>query len=207
MADKRITGNQLNALWSVGAQQSRYSEWGNWYSKLTKFPGALFDSKGFILFRNEEDYLNCPALEIRKQVNVTNGISSIAGYVHVLDTPIEVVGIEGAEKIRIHRFKERNRALVIEKRQSSEPECEVCSFNFLEFYGIDYCEVHHLAPLASLTEETQTRLSDLAILCANCHRAVHSTYPPLSLDQLLDLIVGSSSAKAESSSGSAPNQS
>ena len=38
--------------------------------------------------------------------------------------------------------------------------------------GKDYVEVHHLTPL-HVSGETTTKPSDLAILCANCHRMVH----------------------------------
>lgn len=44
-------------------------------------------------------------------------------------------------------------------------------------------DVHHLIALASGTVR-QTRLEDLAVLCANCHRLAHSVEPPLSLAAL-----------------------
>lgn len=57
--------------------------------------------------------------------------------------------------------------------------CEVCCFNFGKTYGErgqDYIEVHHVLPL-SISGETLTRLTDLALLCSNCHRVLHRTRP------------------------------
>ncbi|MBK9070980.1 MAG: HNH endonuclease [Myxococcales bacterium] len=72
----------------------------------------------------------------------------------------------------------RERALrdqkIAEARQKCKSvACEVCGFDFAKIYGIDYAEVHHLKPLASTARQVRTKLSDLAILCANCHRVVH----------------------------------
>jgi 5-methylcytosine-specific restriction protein A len=34
-------------------------------------------------------------------------------------------------------------------------------------------EAHHLLPLALLAEGRKTKLEDVALLCANCHRLIH----------------------------------
>lgn len=56
-------------------------------------------------------------------------------------------------------------------------ECSVCGFNFQEFYGDlgkGFIEVHHIQPLSENKEEVETNpKTDLAVLCANCHRMVH----------------------------------
>ncbi|WP_346291687.1 HNH endonuclease [Sphaerothrix gracilis] len=93
--------------------------------------------------------------------------------------------VEGRRKLVIHLVRERNRELVKQKKTSVDiPKCEACGFCFVEYYGDDYCEVHHLTPLADLTEDTETTLDDLAIVCANCHRIVHLQFPPLSIAEL-----------------------
>lgn len=48
-------------------------------------------------------------------------------------------------------------------------------------------EAHHLLPLAK-GEERTTRLEDLALLGANCHCLVHSSIPPLNLDETRELV-------------------
>lgn len=50
--------------------------------------------------------------------------------------------------------------------------CEACNFSFKQSYGIDFIEAHHVLPL--YMGERVTKEIDLIMLCANCHRAVHS---------------------------------
>jgi len=53
--------------------------------------------------------------------------------------------------------------------------CEACGFDFgREFTpSVEYAEVHHVLPLADVVGSRPTRLEDLAVLCANCHRVAH----------------------------------
>lgn len=101
------------------------------------------------------------------------------------DLPKEVRATEGRLLLRSHLARERNQSLVAAKRNTaSSLDCEICGFSALETYGEAYCEVHHLIPLAQMDGRTPTRLEDLAILCANCHRIIHRSNPPLTLNQL-----------------------
>ena len=90
---------------------------------------------------------------------------------------------EGRLLYRQHRVRERSRALVTRKKEQAARSgplvCEVCGFDFEETYGqrgAGYIECHHVVPL-SMAEPGKTRLSDLALLCANCHRMVHRGSP------------------------------
>jgi hypothetical protein len=102
---------------------------------------------------------------------------------------------EGGLSIRQHLVRERDRGLRKRKvdsvRKSGRPiECEVCRFNFGTVYGEhgrDYCEVHHRVPLHE-SGQTTTKLEDLAILCANCHRMIHRGNPWLPVEVLAELI-------------------
>jgi 5-methylcytosine-specific restriction protein A len=38
--------------------------------------------------------------------------------------------------------------------------------------------------LSDIEKTAETRLEDLAILCANCHRVVHLQNPPYTLDRV-----------------------
>jgi 5-methylcytosine-specific restriction protein A len=70
----------------------------------------------------------------------------------------------------------------------------VCRFDFLEFYGQlgrGFAECHHIVPLAEAAFSRTTRLSDLAIVCANCHRMLHRGRPMLTVDALRTLIARS----------------
>jgi 5-methylcytosine-specific restriction protein A len=103
---------------------------------------------------------------------------------------------EGHILTKQHVLRERNRAAVIAKmdqvlRRDGRVSCEVCNFDFLEFYGElgkGFAECHHLVPLAEAAFGRTTRLSDLAIVCANCHRMLHRGRPVLTVDSLKKLI-------------------
>ena len=76
------SGRQLNDEWEVGARHALFHRDGFWYNNLERFPGALFDPEGYVLFRTQEDYENCPSLKIGAQTNVLTerGICDIPEY-------------------------------------------------------------------------------------------------------------------------------
>ena len=84
---------------------------------------------------------------------------------------------EGKAALRIHLRRERSKKLVEAfKAGLTDPRCEACGISFAEFYGelgSGYIEAHHKVPVASLDDSSKTKLSDLAALCANCHRVIH----------------------------------
>jgi predicted HNH restriction endonuclease len=90
----------------------------------------------------------------------------------------------------------RNRELVRKKRdavlrETGQLACEACGFDFNDTYGEHgrwFIEVYHLLPLHAFTPGTRTRLQDLAVLCANCHRMVHARPRWLTLLQLKELL-------------------
>ncbi|MEW2490432.1 HNH endonuclease [Streptomyces sp. NPDC048411] len=91
--------------------------------------------------------------------------------------------LEGRLLARWALFRERNPALRRQKiaeavRLGLPIQCEVCHFRFREVYGAlggDYIEVHHVLPL-HISGPRETRVEDLAFLCANCHRMCHRSH-------------------------------
>ena len=79
----RITGRRLNEEWKVRARHALYREDGRWFHVLERFPGALFDLHGYVVFAAEKAFRNSPYLSIGDEVNVPGGIESIPGYVRV----------------------------------------------------------------------------------------------------------------------------
>lgn len=102
---------------------------------------------------------------------------------------------EGRLLIRRHVTYERDRALrqrkLDEVRRVGMPlACEVCGFDFAEVYGErgkGYIECHHIVPL-HVSGVARRILSDLALLCANCHRMIHTGTPWLKPPELKMLI-------------------
>lgn len=98
--------------------------------------------------------------------------------------------IEGEPRMFFHFRRERGQRIVTAKRaaarnQHGHLECEACGFAaqllYAGFDG-DVAEVHHRQALADSSQPVETKLDDLAILCANCHRAIHQTRPLMSVE-------------------------
>ncbi len=184
--------------WGVSVLQAKYSHDGHWYSLFTRFPAALVDANGYLLFETEKQFRESPYLALGKQVSVkVPGISGVPGYVQKKTTSAPIAedvdvheegASEGLSRLQAHLVRERRRGLSLRKKRSVESlSCEACEFSFSATYGAvaaEYCEVHHLLPLATSGESRRTLLKDLAILCANCHRVVHLRNPPLTLLEL-----------------------
>ncbi len=90
MAKQRhITGERLNTLYKLGAAQARYREDGTWYHPLRRFPGILFDGRGYVRFESSEEYESCN--HVKKgpdpnHIHVEKGIARIPSYAE-LDPP------------------------------------------------------------------------------------------------------------------------
>lgn len=86
---------------------------------------------------------------------------------------------EGRTLTQKHKTRERSRRLrrkLLDKRkQTSTLHCDICreSHDYLpqELQEAAF-EAHHVVPIA-LVGESKTKVSDLALLCATCHRLIH----------------------------------
>jgi len=92
--------------------------------------------------------------------------------------------MEGRYLLRLHVYRERNRSLRRRKIDSvlangGSLACQVCEFDFAQTYGErgqGYIECHHVEPLHVGGEKARS-IRELALLCSNCHRMIH-TKPP-----------------------------
>ena len=108
----------------------------------------------------------------------------------ISETEADIYGIEGRTLTRVHVYKERDRALVKKakrhyKRIWGKLKCQSCGLEPDTIYGVrgDSCiEAHHLVPIEELLPDSITMVGDLAMLCASCHRIVHSVKPCLPVD-------------------------
>lgn len=99
---------------------------------------------------------------------------------------------EGKEMLKLHLQRERNSKVIqLAKQRYLERHgrlfCEICQFNFNEVYGDigeGYIEAHHTKPISEMKDNDITRIEDIAIVCANCHRMLHRKRPWLSINEL-----------------------
>jgi 5-methylcytosine-specific restriction enzyme A len=103
---------------------------------------------------------------------------------------------EGAILTRLHRVRERNPKLVKQRKATAMKNngklaCDVCDFDYTTVYGdlgVGFIECHHRIPVSDLQPGAKTKLSDLALVCANCHRMLHRKRPWLTIEVLRNLV-------------------
>jgi len=66
--------------------------------------------------------------------------------------------------------------------------CKVCGMEFQDVYGEigrGFIHVHHKKPLAGRRDDYNVNPTiDLVPVCPNCHAMLHSSDPPLGIDEL-----------------------
>ena len=91
--------------------------------------------------------------------------------------------------------RERNTKTVKNKtedflKKNGRLYCEVCVFDFVKEYGSrgdGFIECNHTNFLSDYDEPTKTSITDLVLLCSNCHRMIHRKKPWLSVEELKDV--------------------
>lgn len=104
--------------------------------------------------------------------------------------------VEGGILEVVHKRRERSRTLVDRKksavlRDTGCLQCEACGFDFQLVYGDlgqGFAECHHRSPLSEVAQSRVTRLNDLAIVCANCHRMLHRKTPWMTVEDLVSAL-------------------
>src|SRR5215210_153335 len=96
----------------------------------------------------------------------------------------------------LHKKRERNPKLVLKAKESFKRKhgclfCEACRFDFAVRYGMPgegFIEVHHDIPVSELKPGNKTKISDVSLVCSNCHRMLHRRRPWLKVEALRSLI-------------------
>lgn len=107
----------------------------------------------------------------------------------------EPYGREGRLLSRIHAYKERDRTFAkrvrdhYRRQQGGRLHCEACGAVPDNVYGPvgERCiEAHHKVPIEELQPDSVTLVQEMAMVCANCHRVIHSQKPCLMIDEVRD---------------------
>lgn len=152
------------------------------YSKL--------DAEIFNEFVDNKEFLFKLALKIRAAVENSNLLMQLAKIEDDLER--EYGAKEGSVIYKLHKYRERNSAIVKKKkdkelREFGKLECEVCGFIFNSKYGdlgSGYIECHHKKMLSQMDVEAVTELDDLALVCSNCHRMLHRNLNSMDINDL-----------------------
>ncbi|WP_206059744.1 HNH endonuclease [Novacetimonas cocois] len=146
-------------------------------------------------FEEKPQYLKETAHAIRRAIEEKLLSSADQEHDGTVDFE-EVEASEGRVLTMLHHGRERSRKIIQAKKKhvlakTGRLACEACGFDFAERYGErghGFIECHHIRPLSELPDETKTRLDDLALVCANCHRMIHAQRPWLDIDALARLL-------------------
>jgi hypothetical protein len=113
------------------------------------------------------------------------------------DLEEDITGIEGRFLTRIHSYKERDRGLVARakkfyrSRNGGFLRCVICQMHATSRYGADgerCIEAHHTIPIEELQPDSVTTVAELAMVCASCHRIIHSRRPCLTIPEVAALL-------------------
>jgi HNH endonuclease len=104
---------------------------------------------------------------------------------------------EGTASYVQHRKLERDGSLAKRAKRSrlvttGRLSCDVCAFEFRRAYGAigeSFIEAHHTVPVSELAGIERTKMSNLALVCSNCHRMLHSGQHLLSVLELKELML------------------
>ncbi len=184
--------SDIVSRWGIECASARFSEWGNWYASASKFPLALLDSQGFAKFTSLDDLTSTPGIRVTKQINIPDGISSLARYEMRSDQIPEQLResslyTEGAKSTIVVNRYERNPAARMACVRHHGYRCKVCDWSGLESFGPEAAKlihVHHLRALGDIGMEYELDpIHDLCPVCPNCHAFLHLFTPPISIEE------------------------
>lgn len=93
------------------------------------------------------------------------------------EVPEDETFIEGQVITASHRRRDaRLRRRLLDKCGDGDLECEICKFTPPSLPRVlreSFFEAHHIIPLAEVAGRTSTKVRDMVLMCAGCHRFVH----------------------------------
>lgn len=164
----------------------------NFYS--IEYPGkglknaSRLDKEIYYEFCNRKEHLESIANKITETINSNKNF-----YFSFEDEGFP----EGSTLEKMHKSKERNPKAVRKKKEFAFNkygylQCEVCGFIYKDVYGElgdGYIECHHNVPLAEIDIQHETKISELSLVCANCHRMLHRKRPAITIEELKKIVV------------------
>ncbi len=144
-------------------QNLRQLATGKGLGNVSKMDGEVWDEFGGDVERTKQ-YANL----------IRAGIEVVESENHVSDE--DEVFAEGKVVTETHKRRERNpnirKKLLAKLSETNSVKCEICGLVATHPISEAVFEAHHIIPLSESTGKP-TKLKDMALLCANCHRMVH----------------------------------
>jgi 5-methylcytosine-specific restriction protein A len=168
----------------VGGRDQTFVGWGtvqsNWRDGTKEWKGQKFLYTVDHLFREPvsgTDVLASTGFELPRLEKVVEESLSTAVWRAARGKPLTQTdrAVEGI--LTESRSRSRNAGLRLSALQRAGGVCEGCDVNFTKKHGGlgRHClVVHHKKQLKDTDQPVETKLSDLAVVCANCHMMIHS---------------------------------
>lgn len=187
-SNTRNMAGTLAREWNVKADQIRYSEWGNFYGPLERFPAALFDKNGYVFFQTAaelDDWVDKNLGVYRtKKINIKAGISSLPGY--ILGHPHSISGAKVANPGRVETLVDRivrDTAAAADVKRRHNDCCQICGLTLRFSNGKAYSEGHHLQPLGTPHSGPDVK-DNIICVCPNCHAELDCGGAVVNIDTL-----------------------
>lgn len=147
--------------------------------KLQNLLSAIDPARG--LSSSKTDKAVVAAYPENKKEELAGVASAILKTLSVAPSPEQVPEDELFKEGRVitasHRSRDRRlRRRLLDKCSDAKLVCSLCEFRppaLERHFRESFFEAHHVLPLSQIAGETQTRVSDMVLLCAGCHRFVH----------------------------------
>lgn len=131
------------------------------------YPVCLFTDQG----KNWRLEGNFFVTDIADEYVILSRSSELGGHPPL--TGDEVVYAEGGRRYVSHLMTERSRKVVDVLKSVTPWKCGICEEDFYSKYRMNYIEAHHKIPISTYSSTQNVCASDFALLCPNCHKAVH----------------------------------
>jgi 5-methylcytosine-specific restriction enzyme A len=187
------SGGRLRNASGVGMKMGNFRRLDPRYQELGRAGlahGGRLERDVWLDFSDDRRRLARTAAAIRATIEQMPAVLGSLGDA-TLSNAEDVEAEEGAVLTRLHHYRERDPAIVKRRKMMAKASgrlvCEVCDFDFVERYGErgeGFIEAHHTKALETLAPGSRTKMSDLALLCANCHRMIHARRPWLTIPEL-----------------------
>ncbi len=176
----------------VSMKVANLSRWNEEDARAGLRHGAKLEGEVYAVFGHDPPRLAEAAMAIRRGIEASAGLEPSA----TIDSGEYVEAEEGRLLSYVHLSRERSGKLVQAKKAqvlkaTGRLECQSCNFDFHLAYGergLGFMEVHHIKPISQGVPGQITRLEDLALVCANCHRMIHVSRPWLTVEALKKLV-------------------
>jgi predicted HNH restriction endonuclease len=160
-----------------GGSHEPYLDWRNYTTTMRQ----LFQKhcKGYRKYTGQEYFRKVGESPLRYQLTslaqVTSSPNSLTRSSRAIQ-PAEPAAIEGLRTETVRYVSSRSKKLRDLAMAKSDGICCVCETDYttlLEGKGVRVLQVHHRQQIAANEAPVLTGLSDLAVVCANCHILIH----------------------------------